>query len=89
MDARLMAAMSGGLVRRDVRCAALGRGRQRSTHRQVEKYADIYTSRVSNFLRYTPYKHFICGRQTLTHDREDDVFHWKVSEYGDDDGTGY
>ena len=57
--------------------------------RQIEKYADIYTSRVSNFLRYTPYKHFICGRQTLTHDREDDVFHWKVSEYGDDDGTGY
>ena len=52
--------------------------------RQIEKYADIYTSRVSNFLRYTPYKHFICGRQTLTHDREDDVFHWKVSEYGDD-----
>ena len=57
--------------------------------RQIEKYADIYTSRVSNFLRYTPYKHFICGRQTLTHDREDDVFHWKVSEYGEDDGTGY
>jgi 5' nucleotidase family len=23
--------------------------------RQIEKYADIYTSRVSNFLRYTPY----------------------------------
>ena len=43
----------------------------------------------SSSLRYTPYKHFICGRQTLTHDREDDVFHWKVSEYGDDDGTGY
>ena len=28
----------------------------------------------SSSLRYTPYKHFICGRQTLTHDREDDVF---------------
>lgn len=26
--------------------------------RQIEKYADIYTSRVSNFLRYTPYSYF-------------------------------
>lgn len=28
--------------------------------RQIEKYADIYTSRVSNFLRYTPYSYFRC-----------------------------
>jgi hypothetical protein len=26
--------------------------------RQIEKYADIYTSRVANFLRYTPYAYF-------------------------------
>ncbi|MEW5300941.1 MAG: hypothetical protein WDW36_003832 [Sanguina aurantia] len=26
--------------------------------RQIEKYADIYTSRVSNFQRYTPYSYF-------------------------------
>ncbi|CAI7921602.1 unnamed protein product, partial [Closterium sp. NIES-53] len=26
--------------------------------RQIEKYADIYTSRVSNFLRYTPFMYF-------------------------------
>lgn len=26
--------------------------------RQIEKYADIYTSRVSNFLRYTPFNYF-------------------------------
>ncbi|KNA25203.1 hypothetical protein SOVF_008720 isoform A, partial [Spinacia oleracea] len=26
--------------------------------RQVEKYADIYTSRVSNFLHYTPFMYF-------------------------------
>ena len=26
--------------------------------RQIEKYADIYTSRVANFLRYTPYMYF-------------------------------
>ena len=36
--------------------------------RQVEKYADIYTSRVSNLLVYTPYKHFLCPRQSLAHD---------------------
>lgn len=29
--------------------------------RQIEKYADIYTSRVSNFLRYTPYAYFRCA----------------------------
>ncbi|RDX82036.1 Cytosolic purine 5'-nucleotidase, partial [Mucuna pruriens] len=32
--------------------------------RQIEKYADIYTSRVSNFLYYTP---FITLRMTRTH----------------------
>ena len=26
--------------------------------RQIEKYADVYTSRVSNFLRFTPYMYF-------------------------------
>ncbi|KAG0631983.1 hypothetical protein M758_1G296200 [Ceratodon purpureus] len=26
--------------------------------RQIEKYADIYTSRVSNFLRYSPFMYF-------------------------------
>ena len=29
--------------------------------RQIEKYADIYTSRVSNFLRYTPFAYFRLG----------------------------
>ena len=24
--------------------------------RQIEKYADVYTSRVSNFLRYSPFQ---------------------------------
>lgn len=33
--------------------------------RQIEKYADIYTSRVSNLLVYTPYKHFLSPRQVL------------------------
>merc|ERR1719378_1121058 len=35
--------------------------------RQIEKYADIYTSRVSNLARYTPYKYFLCPRQSLAH----------------------
>ncbi|CAI5507526.1 unnamed protein product [Closterium sp. Naga37s-1] len=32
--------------------------------RQIEKYADIYTSRVSNFLRYTPFMYFRAQGQT-------------------------
>jgi hypothetical protein len=35
--------------------------------RQIEKYADIYTSRVCNLLPYTPYKQFLCQRQSLAH----------------------
>lgn len=37
--------------------------------RQIEKYADIYTSRVSNFGRYTPYMYFRSPSQSLAHDR--------------------
>ncbi|EEF43198.1 5'-nucleotidase domain-containing protein 4 [Ricinus communis] len=36
--------------------------------RQIEKYADIYTSRVSNFLHYTPFMYFKSQEQTLAHD---------------------
>ncbi len=36
---------------------------------QMEKYADIYTSRVSNFLRYTPYMYFRSPSQSMAHDR--------------------
>ncbi|KAJ9181727.1 hypothetical protein P3X46_005791 [Hevea brasiliensis] len=36
--------------------------------RQIEKYADIYTSRVSNFLNYTPFVYFNSQEQTLAHD---------------------
>uniref|UniRef100_A0A0E0C003 5'-nucleotidase n=1 Tax=Oryza meridionalis TaxID=40149 RepID=A0A0E0C003_9ORYZ len=36
--------------------------------RQIEKYADIYTSRVSNFLHYTPFMYFQSQEQTLGHD---------------------
>ncbi|XP_078446751.1 HAD-superfamily hydrolase, subfamily IG, 5'-nucleotidase [Wolffia australiana] len=36
--------------------------------RQIEKYADIYTSRVSNFLQYTPFMYFRAQEQSLAHD---------------------
>jgi 5'-nucleotidase len=36
--------------------------------RQIERYADIYTSRVSNFLRYTPFAYLRSPRGSLPHD---------------------
>ena len=36
--------------------------------RQVERYADVYTSRVSNFLHTTPYVYFRSPRGSLPHD---------------------
>ena len=36
--------------------------------RQIEKYADVYTSRVSNFVPYSPYAVFTSPRHTLSHD---------------------
>ena len=36
--------------------------------RQIEKYADIYTSRVSNLLPYTAYMQFTTSPQSLAHD---------------------
>ncbi|XP_039071346.1 5'-nucleotidase domain-containing protein 4-like [Hibiscus syriacus] len=36
--------------------------------RQIEKNADIYTSRVSIFLNYTPFMYFRSQEQTLAHD---------------------
>ncbi len=36
--------------------------------RQIERYADIYTSRVSNFLYHTPFQYLRSPRGTLPHD---------------------
>lgn len=36
---------------------------------QVERYADVYTSRVANFRPYTPYAYLRAARSTLPHDR--------------------
>ncbi len=41
--------------------------------RQVERYADIYTSRVSNFLRHTPFIYLRAHRGSLPHDTIDEV----------------
>ena len=38
--------------------------------RQVERYADIYTSRVSNFLQQTPFGYLRSPRGSLPHDAE-------------------
>jgi len=38
--------------------------------RQLERYADAYTSRVSNFLAYTPYVYLRAPRVSLPHDVE-------------------
>lgn len=37
---------------------------------QVQNYADIYTSKVSNFLFYSPDQHFRAARHFLPHERE-------------------
>jgi hypothetical protein len=37
---------------------------------QVETYADIYTSKVSNFLFYSPDQHFRAARNFMPHERE-------------------
>jgi 5'-nucleotidase len=41
--------------------------------RQIERSADIYTSRVSNFLLHTPYFYFRSRRGTLPHDPSGEV----------------
>jgi hypothetical protein len=36
--------------------------------RQVERYADVYTGRVSNFLHHTPFVYLRSHRGSLPHD---------------------
>lgn len=50
--------------------------------RQIEKYADIYTSRVSNFLWYTPFMYFRSQRQLIAHDMNAS---WPVSSFLEED----
>lgn len=48
--------------------------------RQIEKYADVYTSRVSNFLRYSPYMYFRSPSQSLAHDRNLTAYYKSLQE---------
>ena len=70
LDARIvpLAQASGELV--NVRWGPLLRTGNDKSHlaRQVERYADIYTSRVSNFLAHTPFVYFRSPRGSLPHD---------------------
>lgn len=40
--------------------------------RQIERYADVYTTRVSNFLHHTPYIYLRAHRGSLPHDTIDE-----------------
>ncbi|MGI9176021.1 MAG: HAD-IG family 5'-nucleotidase, partial [Rhodothermales bacterium] len=44
--------------------------------RQVERYADVYTARVSNFLAYTPFAYLRSHRGSMPHD---DASHWQTA----------
>ena len=43
-----------------------------SFQRQIEKYADIYTAKVTNLLPYTPYHEFQAFQAPLAHEPDDD-----------------
>ena len=60
--------------------------------RQIEKYADIYTSRVSNLMPYSPYKQFLCQRQSLAHSTTSYsgrplMEHWQISALSEIEGA--
>eukprot|EP00967_Tisochrysis_lutea_P065732 scaffold85535_cov37-Tisochrysis_lutea.AAC.2 len=55
--------------------------------RQIQKYADIYTSRVSNFLPYTPYALFSSPRHALAHDMDYSQIFVKSTSYGAENST--
>jgi 5'-nucleotidase len=71
LDARIgpLAADAGKLV--NERWGPLMRAGNDKSHlaRQVERYADVYTSRVSNFLHHTPFVYLRSPRGTMPHDR--------------------
>jgi hypothetical protein len=52
--------------------------------KQIEKYADIYTSRVSNLLQYSPFVYFRSPTQSMAHDRRT-VDHLVIERMNSDD----
>lgn len=70
LDAKIAPLAMAGTELTNVRWGLLTRAGNDKSHltRQIERYADIYTSRVSNFLHATPYAYFRSPRGSLPHD---------------------
>lgn len=70
LDAEIGPLAKAGTELTNARWGLLTRAGNDKSHltRQIERYADIYTSRVSNFLHATPYAYFRSPRGSLPHD---------------------
>lgn len=70
LDAEIAPLAQAGTELTNARWGLLTRAGNDKSHltRQIERYADIYTSRVSNFLHATPYAYFRSPRGNLPHD---------------------
>ncbi|MDP1833128.1 MAG: HAD-IG family 5'-nucleotidase [Geothrix sp.] len=73
LDAEIGPLAKAGTEMTNARWGLLTRAGNDKSHltRQIERYADIYTSRVSNFLHATPYAYFRSPRGSLPHDPGD------------------
>ncbi len=70
LDAEIGPLAKAGTELVNARWGLLTRAGNDKSHltRQIERYADIYTSRVSNFLHATPFAYFRSPRGSLPHD---------------------
>jgi HAD superfamily 5'-nucleotidase-like hydrolase len=70
LDAEIAPLAQAGGELTNARWGLLARAGNDKSHltRQIERYADIYTSRVSNFLFATPFAYFRSPRGSLPHD---------------------
>ena len=70
LDAEIAPLAKAGGELTNARWGLLTRAGNDKSHliRQIERYADIYTSRVSNFLHATPFAYFRSPRGSLPHD---------------------
>jgi chromosome segregation ATPase len=70
LDAEIGPLAKAGSELTNARWGLLTRAGNDKSHltRQIERYADIYTSRVSNFLHATPFAYFRSPRGSLPHD---------------------
>jgi hypothetical protein len=70
LDAEIAPLAKAGTELTNPRWGLLTRAGNDKSHltRQIERYADIYTSRVSNFMQATPFAYFRSPRGSLPHD---------------------